>query len=68
MRLYVQYMGYLQDGQVVVYGWGAVHSPKEYEQKLIELLDIAPEAKAELLAQLETRDPSERAWTSHVGA
>lgn len=57
-----------KDGKVVVYGWGAVHGPKEYEQKLIELLDIAPEAKAELLAQLETRDPSERAWTSHVGA
>lgn len=49
-----------KDGKVVVYGWGAVHGPKEYEQKLIELLDISEEARAELLAKLEARDPSER--------
>lgn len=57
-----------KDGKVVVYGWGAVHGPKEYEEKLIELLDISEAAKAELRAELEARDPSERAWTSHVGA
>lgn len=55
-------------GKMVVYGWGAVHGPKEYEGKLIELLDSTPEAKAELRSELEARDQSERAWTSHVGA
>lgn len=41
-----------KDGKVVVYGWGAVHGPKEYEQRLVELLDISEDARAELLAQL----------------
>jgi hypothetical protein len=57
------------NGEKVAGGPGAVHGPKEWEARLINLADaLSPEVRSALLETLKAVDSESRAWVAQVGA